>query len=58
MREDALGIGDGFAHFRVPRSRTPSHDLTEMLVAALFAMLSGTDSCAAIQKYAEAMLEL
>ncbi|CAE6737009.1 ISAs1 family transposase ISTha2 [Paraburkholderia domus] len=54
MQEDVLSIEEAFGD---PRSRTPSHDLTEMLVVALCAILSGADSWVAIQTWAEAKLD-
>jgi predicted transposase YbfD/YdcC len=57
MREDVLSIEEAFGDLRDPRSRMPAHDLTEMLVVALCAILSGADSWVAIQTWAEAKLE-
>ncbi len=57
MQEDVLSIEEAFGDLRDPRSRTPAHDLTEMLVVALCAILSGADSWVAIQTWAEAKLE-
>ncbi|VWD50113.1 hypothetical protein BLA18110_07552 [Burkholderia lata] len=45
----ALSIEDAFGELRDPQSRTPAHDLSEMLVVALCAILSGADSWVAIQ---------
>ena len=56
MRE-VLSIGEAFEDLRDPRSRAPAHDLTEMLVVALCAILSGADSWVAVQTWAEAKLE-
>lgn len=41
MQEDVFSIEEAFGDLRDPRSRTPAHDLTEMLVVALCAILSG-----------------
>ncbi|ANB75165.1 ISAs1 family transposase [Paraburkholderia phytofirmans] len=57
MQEDVLSIEEAFGDLRDPRSRTPAHDLTEMLVVAPCAVLSGTDSWVAIQTWTEAKLE-
>ncbi|MFM0285009.1 hypothetical protein P0D75_44085 [Paraburkholderia sediminicola] len=35
MLEDVLSIEEAFGDLRDPRSRTPAHDLTEMLVVAI-----------------------
>ena len=53
----ALSIEDAFGELRDPRSRTPAHDLSEMLVVALCAILSGADSWVAIQIWGEEKLE-
>ncbi len=39
-----LSIEDAFGDLRDPRSRTPAHDLTAMLLIALCAILSGAES--------------
>ncbi|MGC3030563.1 transposase family protein, partial [Burkholderia sp. DN3021] len=52
-----LSIEDAFGELRDPRSRTPVHNLTSMLVIALCAILSGADSWAAIQMWGEEKLE-
>jgi hypothetical protein len=49
MPHDVLSIEEAFGDLRDSRSRTPAHDLTEMLVVALCAILSGADSWVAIQ---------
>jgi hypothetical protein len=49
MPEDVLSIEEAFGDLRDPHSRTRAHDLTEMLVVALCAVLSGADSWVAIQ---------
>jgi len=53
----ALSIEDAFGELRDPQSRTPAHDLSEMLVVALCAILSGADSWVAIQIWGEETLE-
>lgn len=55
--QDVLSIDEAFGDLRDPRSRTPAHDLQEMLVVALCAILSGADSWVAIQLWAEAKLD-
>ena len=57
MRQDVLIIEEAFGDWRDPRSRTPAHDLTEMLVVALCAIVSGADSWVAIQTWAEAKVD-
>ncbi|MGA9914828.1 MAG: transposase family protein [Paraburkholderia sp.] len=57
MQEDVLSIEEAFGNLCDPRSRTPAHDLTEMRVVALCAVLSGADSWVAIQAWAEAKLD-
>ncbi|MCA8060124.1 ISAs1 family transposase, partial [Burkholderia cepacia] len=52
-----MSIEDAFGELRDPRSRTPAHDLSEMLVVALCAILSGADSWVAIQIWGEEKLE-
>lgn len=41
---EPLSLQDAFGDLKDPRVRTPEHDLTEMLVVALAAILSGADS--------------
>ncbi|KWK08662.1 hypothetical protein WT94_15350 [Burkholderia stagnalis] len=53
----ALSIEDAFGELRDPHSRTPAHDLSEMLVVALCATLSGGDSWVAIQIWGDVKLE-
>jgi len=57
MQEGVPSIEEAFGNLRDPRSRTPAHDLTEMLVVALCAILSGADSWVEIQTWAEAKLD-
>ncbi|WP_240975884.1 transposase family protein [Paraburkholderia aromaticivorans] len=42
--QEVLSIEKAFCDLRHARSRTPVHDLTEILVVALCAILSGADS--------------
>ncbi|MGF6598173.1 hypothetical protein P3T23_002890 [Paraburkholderia sp. GAS448] len=46
---DVLSIEETFGELNDPRSRPSAHDLTQMLVVALCAILSGADSWLAIQ---------
>ncbi|CAE6772844.1 ISAs1 family transposase [Paraburkholderia aspalathi] len=57
MRENVLSIEGAFGNLRDPRIRMAVHDLTEILVVALCAILSGTDSWVEIQTWAEAKLD-
>ena len=50
-------LGDAFGELRDPRSREPEHKLTEMLVVAIAAILSGADSWVAISLWGEAKLD-
>lgn len=42
--QEVLSIEDAFGDLRDPRSRASAHDLKEMLVVALCAILLGADS--------------
>ena len=45
MKEESiLSVWQAFGDLRDPRSSTPAHGLTDMLVVALCAVLSGADS--------------
>ena len=57
MPHDVLSIEEAFGDLLDSRSRTPAHDLTEMLVVALCAILSGADNWVAIQTWGEAKLD-
>jgi predicted transposase YbfD/YdcC len=58
MREEGiLSIGQAFGDLRDPRSRAPAHDLTDMLVVALCAILSGAHSWLGIQLWGETKLD-
>lgn len=57
MQNDVLSIEEAFGDLGDPRSRTSAHDLTEMLVVALCAILSGADSWVAIQVWGEEKLD-
>jgi predicted transposase YbfD/YdcC len=54
---ELLSIEEAFGDLKDPRSRTPAHDLTEMLVVALCAILSGADSWIGIELWGQAKLE-
>jgi len=59
MKEQAgiLSVGQAFGDLRDPRSRKPAHGLTDMLVVALCAILSGADSWLGIQLWGETKLD-
>lgn len=57
MGDDILSIEEAFGDLKDPRSRTPTHDLTEMLMVALCAILSGADSWMGIELWGQAKLE-
>ena len=54
---EPLSLGDAFGELSDPRTREPEHKLTEMLVVAIAAILSGADSWVAISLWGEAKLE-
>jgi hypothetical protein len=54
--EDVLSIEDAFGDLKDPRSRTSMHDLPEILVVALCAILCGAESWVAIQTWGEEKL--
>ena len=55
--QDILNVEEAFGDLQDPRSRTPAHDLTEMLVVALCAILGGADNWFAISVWGEAKLD-
>jgi hypothetical protein len=57
MENGVLSIEEAFGDLRDPRSRTPAYELTEMLMMALCAILSGADSWVAIQVWGEAKVD-
>ncbi|HYS62338.1 MAG TPA: ISAs1 family transposase [Paraburkholderia sp.] len=57
MHDDVLNIEEAFGDLKDPRSRTPAHDLTQMLVIALCAILSGADSWIGIELWGNAKLD-
>lgn len=57
MEEGILSIEEAFGTLSDPRSRTPVHNLTEILMVALCAILSGADSWLGIQYWGEAKLD-
>ncbi|VVE85953.1 ISAs1 family transposase [Pandoraea sputorum] len=57
MRSEVLSIEDAFGDLSDPRSRTPVHALTEMLLVALCAMLAGSDSWSGIELWGQAKLD-
>ena len=54
---EPLSLQDAFGDLKDPRVRTPEHDLTEMLVVALAAILSGADSWVGIALWGQGQLE-
>ncbi|WP_240975352.1 ISAs1 family transposase [Paraburkholderia aromaticivorans] len=54
---EPLSLQDAFGELEDPRVRTPEHDLTEMLVVALAAILSGADSWVGIALWGQGELE-
>ncbi|MFP3566019.1 ISAs1 family transposase [Paraburkholderia sp. SIMBA_030] len=54
---EPLSLQDAFGDLKDPRVRTPEHDLTEMLVVALAAILSGADTWVGIALWAQGQLE-
>jgi predicted transposase YbfD/YdcC len=57
MQDDVLSIEEAFGDLSYPRRRTSAHDLTEMLMVALCAILSGAESWVAIQVWGEEKLD-
>jgi predicted transposase YbfD/YdcC len=57
MHEDVLSIEEAFGDLKDPRSRTPAHDLTEMLMVAWCAILSGADSWIGIELWGQTTLD-
>jgi hypothetical protein len=57
MQDDVLSIEEAFGDLTDPRSRPSPYDLTQMLVVALCAILSGADSWVAIQVWGEEKLD-
>jgi hypothetical protein len=57
MHEDVLSIEEAFGDLKDPRSRTPAHDLMEMLMVALCAILSGADSWIGIELWGQTKLD-
>ena len=54
---EPLSLQDAFGDLKDPRVRTPEHDLTEMLVVALAAILSGADGWVGIALWGQGQLE-
>ena len=55
--ESVLSIQEAFGDLKDPRSRTPTHNLQEMLVVALCAILCGAETWVGIQIWAQGKLE-
>jgi hypothetical protein len=51
-----LSIQEAFGDLKDPRSRTPTHNLEEMLVVALCAILCGAETWSGIQIWAQGKL--
>lgn len=54
---EALSVEDAFGDLKDPRSRSPEHPLSELLVVAIAAILSGADSWVGIATWGEAKIE-
>ena len=52
-----LGIQEAFGDLKDPRSRTPTHNLEEMLMVALCAILCGAETWVGVQIWAQGKLE-
>lgn len=50
-------VEDAFGDLKDPRSRSPEHALSELLVVAIAAILSGADSWGGIATWGEAKIE-
>lgn len=55
--QSVLSIQEAFGDLEDPRSRTPTHNLQEMLVVALCAILCGAETWVGIQVWAQDRLE-
>ena len=53
---EPLSVEDAFGDLKDPRSRSPEHKLSELLVVAIAAILSGADSWVGIATWAEAKI--
>lgn len=56
MLADILSIEEAFGDLRDPHCRMLAHDVTQMLMVALRAILSGANSGVAIKPWAEVKL--
>ena len=54
---ELLSVEDAFGDLKDPRSRSPEHPLSELLVVAIAAILSGADSWVGIATWGEAKIE-
>lgn len=54
---EALSVEDAFGDLKDPRSRSPEHKLSELLVVAIAAILSGADSWVGIATWGEAKID-
>ncbi|BAX60971.1 ISAs1 family transposase [Burkholderia stabilis] len=57
LQQDVLSIEEAFGGLTDPRSRPSPHDLREILLVSLCAILSGADSWVAIQIWGESKLD-
>jgi hypothetical protein len=53
MEEGVLSVAVAFGDLQDPRSRTPVHDLSEILPVSLCAILCGVDSWLGIQMWVD-----
>jgi predicted transposase YbfD/YdcC len=54
---EPLSVGDAFGDLPDPRSRSPEHQLSELLVVAIAAILSGADSWVGIATWGQAKID-
>ena len=54
---EPLSLEDAFGDLKDPRSRSPEHGLSELLVVAIAAILSGADSWVGIATWGQAKIE-
>ncbi|KVB94720.1 transposase family protein [Burkholderia cepacia] len=57
FQQEVLSIEEAFCSLTDPRSRPSPHDLREILMVALCAILSGADSWVAIRIWGESKLD-
>ena len=54
---DPLSVEDAFGDLKDPRRRSPEHQLSELLVVAIAAILSGADSWVGIATWGQAKVD-